>query len=162
MHVVADGPEQTRSTGRSSPQQGLIPTDAIASGKHTNLSGGLRILIVEDETVLAMQLEDMVQELGHVVVDSVASRTQALANVEMSRPDLALMDINLGSGGDGIEAAVELRRRFDVPSIFVSAYLSLPNMKERAQAAQPLGFVPKPYTQWEIEAALKQAADQLR
>ncbi len=161
MHVVADGPEQTRSTGRSSPQRDPIPTDATAGGKHTSLSGGLRILIVEDETVLAMQLEDMVQELGHMVVGSVASRAQAIASAETSRPDLALMDINLGHGGNGIEAALELRRRFDLPSVFLSAYLSSPSVREQAQAAEPLGFVSKPCTERQIEVVLKRAAEAL-
>ena len=161
MGIVAERLVQTRIIGKSNPQQSFHPTDATAGGTHTSPSFRLRVLIVEDETCIAIQLEDMVQNLGHEVVGSAASYTQAVASAETSRPDLALMDINLDRGGDGIEAALELRRRFNVPSIFVSAYVSLPNIRERTQAAQPLGFVPKPYTQREIAAALKQAAGQL-
>jgi CheY-like chemotaxis protein len=160
MHIVADGP--VRTSAGSNSQQGFDLADTTASSKYISPPHQLRILIVEDETCIAMQLEDMVQNLGHEVVGSVASHAQAIASAQTSRPDLALMDINLDRGGSGIEAALELRRRFNVPSIFVSAYLSFPSTRERAQAAQPLGFVPKPYTEREIEAALKQAADQLR
>lgn len=119
----------------------------------------LRVLIVEDESVLAMQLEDMVQALGHLVVGTVASFNDAVNRAETERPDVALMDINLRHGGNGIDAALVLRKCFRVPSIFVSAYLSSPETRERAQAAEPLGFVPKPYTQSDIGAALKLAAD---
>lgn len=125
-------------------------------------SYSLRILIVEDESLLAMQLEDLVQKLGHSVVGCAASHAQALAIVEANRPDLALMDINLGRGGDGIEVALELRRRFDVPCVFVSAYLSSTDTKERARMAEPLGFVMKPYTERQLEVTLKQTADRLR
>ena len=152
----------TRFAIRPPARQGFDSTEAERGGEGASPSFRLRILIVEDETVVAMLLEDMLEDLGHVVVGTAASHAAAIAAAVTSRPDLALMDINLGPGGDGIEVAVELRRRFNVPSVFVSAYLSLPDMKERAQAAQPLGFVPKPYTEREIEAALKQAADQLR
>ncbi len=159
MHIAADGPVRTSAGSHS--QQGFDPANATAGRKHTSSPRQLRVLIVEDESCIAMQLEDMVQNLGHEVVGSAASHAQAITSAQVSRPDLALMDINLDRGGDGIEAALELRRRLNVPSVFVSAYVSLPNIRERTQVAQPLGFVPKPYTQREIEAALKQAADQL-
>ncbi len=165
MRIAADSSVCDRSiriVAGSNPQQGPGPTDATAASQHTSPSLRLRILIVEDVSWIAMQLEDMVQKLGHEVVGSAASHAQAVASAETSRPDLALMDINLGCGRDGIETALELRCRFNVPCVFVSAYLSSPEIKERARAAQPLGFVPKPYTKREIEAALKQAADQLR
>src|SRR5919202_524031 len=162
MRIAADGSVRMPIAPTSNSQQGFAPILTTAGGRHTSLSGGLRLLIVEDETWIAMQLEDMVQKLGHKVVGSAASYAQAIASAETSRPDLALMDINLGCGRDGIETALELRCRFNVPSVFVSAYLSSPEIKERARVAQPLGFVPKPYTHREIEAALKQAADQLR
>ena len=160
MHIVADGPVRTSAGSHS--QQGFDPANATAGRKHTSSLRQLRVLIVEDESCIAMQLEDMVHNLGHEVVGSAASYAQAITSAQVSRPDLALMDINLGCGRDGIETALELRCRFNVPCVFVSAYLSSPEIKERARAAQPLGFVPKPYTQGEIAAALKQAAGQLR
>ncbi len=160
MHIVADRP--VRTSAGSNSQRGFDPANAIAGGKHMSPSLRLRILIVEDVSWIAMQLESMVQKLGHEVVGSAASHAQAVASAETSRPDLALMDINLGCGRDGIETALELRCWFNVPCVFVSAYVSHAEIKERARVAQPLGFVLKPYTQREIEAALKQAAGQLR
>jgi CheY-like chemotaxis protein len=161
MLINQDGSVRTRIAIGSGARQVSGPTDAGGGGKDANPPFRLRILIVEDETVVAMRLEDLVQDLGHVVVGTVASHATAVAAAEASRPDLALMDINLGRGGNGIEAALELRRRFDVPSVFLSAYLSSPSVREWAQVAQPLGFVPKPYTERHIEAALKKAATHL-
>ncbi len=165
MRIAADSSVCDRSmriVAGSDPQQGPGPTDAATVSQHTSPSIRLRILIVEDVSWIAMQLEDIVQKLGHEVVGSAASHAQAVASAETSRPDLALMDINLGCGRDGIETALELRCRFNVPCVFVSAYASHAEIKERARVAQPLGFVLKPYTHREIAAALKQAADQLR
>ncbi len=162
MLIVPDGSVRTRIAIRPGAQRAFGPTDAAGGSKGASPSFRLRILIVEDESILAMQLEDMVQDLGHVVVGSTASHAAAVAAAEASRPDLALMDINLGRGGNGIEAALELRRRFDLPSIFLSAYLSSPSVREQAQAAEPLGLVPKPYTERQIDAALKRAAVHLK
>ena len=162
MLMVPDGPVGTRRAIAPRGQQVFGPTDATRGDKGANPFAPLCILIVEDESVLAMQLEDMLQDLGHVVVGTVASHAAAVAAAETGRPDLVLMDINLGRGGNGIEAALELRRRFDLPSIFLSAYLSSPSIKEQAQTAGPLGLVPKPYTARHIEAALRKAAEHLK
>ena len=164
MRIAADSSvcdRPMRIVAGPNPQQGSGPTHATAGGQHTSPSFRLRILIVEDVTWIAMQLEGMVQKLGHEVVGSAASHAQAVASAETCRPDLALMDINLGCGRDGIETALELRCRFNVPCVFVSAYASHAEIKEWARVVQPLGFVPKPSTHREIEAALKRAADQL-
>ena len=152
---------RTRVGAKPGARQVFGPADAARGDKGARPPAPLRILIVEDETIVAMQLEDMLHDLGHEVVGTTASHIDAVAATEASRPDLALMDINLGRGGNGIEAALELRERFGVPSIFLSAYLSSPSIRERVQDAQPLGLVPKPYTARHLEAALRQAAEQL-
>ncbi len=151
----------TRFAIRPPARQGFDSTEAERGGESASPSFRLRILIVEDETVVAMLLEDMLEDLGHVVVGTAASHAAAIAAAVTSRPDLALMDINLGHGGNGIEAALELRRRFDLPSVFLSAYLSSPSVREQAQAAEPLGFVSKPCTERQIEVVLKRAAEAL-
>src|SRR5919206_4673962 len=161
MLIMPVGLVRTRITHGPGTDRVFGPIEAIGGDKGASPSLRLRILIVEDEVVVAMRLEDMVQDLGYGVVGTAASHAGAVAAAEASRPDLVLMDINLGRGGDGVEAALELRQRFDLPSIFVSAYASSPEIKAQARAAQPLGFVPKPYTERDISAALGQAATRL-
>ena len=162
MFMVPDRSVGTRRAIGSRGRQVFGPADAAWGDKGADPASRLRVLIVEDETIVAMQLEDMLQDLGHVVVGTVASHVAAVAAAETGRPDLVLMDINLGRGGNGIEAALELRQRFDLPSVFLSAYLSSPSVRERAQAAQPLGCLSKPYTERHIEAALRKAAEHLK
>ena len=161
MLIEPNGSVRIHSAMESDAQQFLASTDTIGGDKGTSPSSRLRILIVEDETILAMQVEDMIEKLGHVVVGSVASHAQTITRAQASRPDLAVMDINLGHGGNGIEAALELRQRFNMPSVFVSAYLSSASDREWAQTARPLGLVPKPYTARHIEAVLRQAAGRI-
>lgn len=159
--MIQDGSMCARLATGLPARQVFLTAGAIKDNESANPWVRMRILIVEDETVVAMWLADMVQDLGHAVVGTTASHAAAAAAAEASRPDMALVDINLGRGGNGIEAALELRRRFDLPSVFLSAYLASPDVREQAQAAQPFGFVPKPCTGRDISAALGQAATRL-
>jgi DNA-binding NarL/FixJ family response regulator len=77
------------------------------------------------------------------------------------RPDLVLMDIRLARGTDGIQAAGEIRTRFDIASLYLSAHTDAATLN-RAQATQPLGFIAKPYTHAQLEAALRAAVTVLR
>lgn len=118
----------------------------------------LRIMIVEDEMLLAMDLEDMLLDAGYVIVGQAADMAQALAIAEKAEGgiDLAIMDVNLARGSNGVETAGELRRRWDIPSIFVSG-----NLDERTRALamqwKPIGFVGKPYSEREVLAAIRVA-----
>jgi two-component system, response regulator PdtaR len=117
---------------------------------------GLRILIVEDELILAMDLEDALVSAGYEVVGLAADMHQALELAEEHRPQLAIMDVNLARGTNGIETARHLRERFDVPSLFVSGNL---DARTRADAAdcQPIGFVPKPFSHTDVLARIATA-----
>ena len=103
----------------------------------------LRILIVEDEVLIALDLRTLVEESGHVVVGIVDFADYAIATATRQRPDVVLMDIALAGSRDGIDAALELRERLDIPSLFVSAHPDLP-LRKRAEAAKPVGFLIKP------------------
>lgn len=115
----------------------------------------LRVMIVEDEMLLALDLEDMLVDAGHTVVGQASDMLQAIALAEQvdGAIDVAIMDVNLARGTNGVETAAVLRNRFDVPSLFVSA-----NLDERtralAQASKPLGFVGKPYSEREVLSSL--------
>lgn len=80
-----------------------------------------RILIVEDEAVVAMELKFILQDLGHTVVASVATSAEALAAAEAHRPDLALVDIHLSDGPTGIEVGASLAKRGDTGVLFMTA-----------------------------------------
>jgi two-component system, response regulator PdtaR len=104
-----------------------------------------KILIVDDELWAALDMEWVVQTLGHEVVGPVATADKAIEVAGTMRPNLVLMDIRLANNGDGVAAAIEIRERFDIPSLFVSAH-SDPITRHRAAAARPLGFIEKPFT----------------
>lgn len=80
------------------------------------------LLIVEDEAVIAMELEDRLTRLGYTIMDTVVSGEAALAAAAASPPDLVLMDIFLQGESDGIAAAQELRARLDLPVVYLTAY----------------------------------------
>ena len=111
--------------------------------------------------ILALDLEDMLVGAGYQVVGIAADMHQALVLAEKHAPDLALMDVNLARGTNGVETARLLRQRFDVPSLFVSGNL---DEKTRAVAAQwaPLGFVRKPFLEPEVLLHLERAAQAKR
>ena len=115
-----------------------------------------RVLIVEDEFLIAADAEDALREAGLEVVGIAATFEEAVALGERMLPDLVLMDIRLASPRDGIEAATEIRRRFGIPSLFTSA-----NHDEatrlRAEPAKPVGWLPKPYMPEALVSATRAA-----
>jgi two-component system, response regulator PdtaR len=117
-----------------------------------------QILVVDDELWAALDMEWVVRKLYHEVVGPAATAEEAIKLAEEARPDLVLMDIRLADDSDGVAAAIEIRQRFDIPSVFVSAHGD-PITRERALAARPSGFIEKPFTPESlalaIEAALK-------
>ena len=115
-----------------------------------------KILIVEDEQITAADLEDTLVELGHEVAGSAATATDAIKLADKLRPDLALMDIRLKGDVDGIEAAVILRERYEIPSIFLTAHADDATL-DRAKAAEPLGYLVKPFQASELQASIQMA-----
>lgn len=118
---------------------------------------GMRVLIVEDELILAMDLEDVLVSAGYEVVGLAADMHQAIKLAEVHRPDVAIMDVNLARGTNGVETARCLRERFDVPSLFVSGNLD-PKTRAIAVECKPIGFVPKPFSHRDVLAHIAQMA----
>lgn len=116
----------------------------------------LTILIVEDEALVATSIGDMLEELGFTVTGIAASGREALALVAEQKPRLALIDIRLAGAVDGIELASELRNEHGIPAIFLSGAVG-PETAVRAQAAQPLGMMQKPFRPSEIFNAIERA-----
>jgi DNA-binding NarL/FixJ family response regulator len=119
----------------------------------------LRVLIVEDEMLLALDLEDMLTDAGHSVVGQASDMPQAIALAEKMEGgiDVAIMDVNLARGSNGVETAAVLRQRWNIPSLFVSGNLD-EDTRTRASQWQPLGFVGKPYSEREVLTAISAAA----
>ncbi|MDH4161841.1 MAG: PAS domain S-box protein [Nitrospirota bacterium] len=115
-----------------------------------------RIVIVEDEALIAMELERQLAGLGYEVCGSAVTADGAIGLVEARDPDLVLMDIRLRGEGDGIEAAAEIRRRFDIPVIFLTAYADDGTIFRVRQAA-PFGYILKPYREEDLRLAIEVA-----
>jgi CheY-like chemotaxis protein len=114
----------------------------------------LRVLIVEDEFFISLDMQNLVQGLGHTVVGIAVSAADAVRIAQSERPDVALVDIRLMGPRDGIDAAEEILHRFGVPSLFVTANTD-PHTRGRAQAVQPLGFLEKPVAAQRLRVALR-------
>src|SRR5687768_5194207 len=134
------------------------PSDAQAGEPNLGMRS-LRVLIVEDEFFISLDIKELVQTLGHVAVAIAVSADEAVKKAEMEHPDVVLMDIRLVGSRDGIDAAEEIRKRFGIGSIFVTANTD-PQTRQRAQAVQPLGFLQKPLTEHRLNAALSGVAPQ--
>ncbi len=115
-----------------------------------------RLLIVEDERIVALDLRLNLEAMGYTVVAMAASEAEALAQVERHLPDLVLMDINLGRGGDGTVAAQQITQHYGLPVVFLTAYAE-PETLARASACAPYGYLLKPFDLREVNATLQMA-----
>jgi len=120
-----------------------------------------RILVAEDEQVVAMDLQRSLTGLGYVVAGIAESGRQAVRMAGEMHPDLVLMDVKLRGKMDGIAAAEEIRRRWQIPVVYTTAYSSDETI-ERAKATGPLGFLVKPFRTGELHASIAMALNQHR
>jgi CheY-like chemotaxis protein len=122
----------------------------------------LRVLIVEDESLVSLFLHGVLQDLGLSVAGVAPSLRTALAIAAGTPSDLAIVDIGLaGDGGDGIDAAIALRTRYAIPALLMTG-ASFDDVGPRLQDAQPVGFLSKPYTENDVAQALQAALRQMR
>jgi two-component system, response regulator PdtaR len=116
----------------------------------------MRVLIVEDDIIIAMHLAMLVAEFGHEVCATARSAPEAVAQAIALSPDVVLMDIRLAEGSSGVDAARELHKRQALRCIFVSA-----NLDEATRTAvlscDPIEFIGKPVVPVVLERALKKA-----
>lgn len=116
----------------------------------------IQILIVEDEALIAANLEEILEAAGYRVADSCASGREALESVKRDRPDLVLMDIKLEGERDGIQTAMEIRRRYRIPVVFLTAF-AFGSLLERARKAEPYGYLIKPVKEKDLLVTLEMA-----
>jgi DNA-binding response OmpR family regulator len=114
------------------------------------------ILIVEDDYLVAMQMEDALREAGFDVVGIAVSADQAIALASSYHPVLAVMDIRLAGKRDGIDAAVEIFRDYGIRCIFATAHAD-EKSRDRAIAAAPLDWIQKPYNMESLVACVRKS-----
>ncbi len=115
-----------------------------------------RILVVEDEILVREDIEDCLAGLGHEVVSVASTGAEALRKIPTARPDLILMDIRLKGDMDGVEAARQIRTNFRLPVIFLTAHADDATL-QRAKAADPLGYIVKPFAETTVNAVIETA-----
>jgi CheY-like chemotaxis protein len=82
-----------------------------------------KILVVEDEAIVAMDIADTLRKLGHEVTATVPSGERAIASIQENRPDLIIMDVGLEGEMDGIQTAEQIRAQFSIPVIYLTAFV---------------------------------------
>jgi CheY-like chemotaxis protein len=118
--------------------------------------GRARILVVEDEALVAMATSQLLEDAGYEVVGMAADAAQAMRLADRERPDLVLMDIRLRGGDDGVETAAQIRQRYGLRILYVSAHGDSATLA-RAAKTDPAGFVGKPHTTDELLNAVDRA-----
>ena len=113
-----------------------------------------KILVVDDETVLVMDLEEELTAMGHEVVGTAASGDEAIEKARALRPDLILMDIAMPGNKDGIDAADSIKSEMDIPIIFLTAH-SDPKLTKRAKWIEPVGYIIKPFKDRDLKVAIE-------
>ena len=112
------------------------------------------VLIIEDETFIALDLEGLVEGLGHRVLGVARTHKEALALVQKKRPGIILADIQLADGSSGLDAVNEMLRTFEVPVIFITAY---PERFLTGERPEPAFLIAKPFQPTTVSAVLSQA-----
>lgn len=120
-----------------------------------------RILVVEDEAVVALSIRTTLEELGYEVVAIVDTGEAAIGEIATLHPDLVLMDIQLAGSMDGIETAEKIHRQFDTPLIYLTANSDDATF-QHAKSSAPSAFISKPFRKAELGKTIDLALDQHR
>jgi CheY-like chemotaxis protein len=120
-----------------------------------------KILIVEDEAIIALDLQRIVEGLGHEVIGRLPEASRAIEVAVAEKPDLVLLDVVLEGGMSGIEAAAAIHQRLTSPVIFLNAN-SREAQRDRAQLPGVAGCLRKPFSKGEVAAAIENALGRRR
>jgi PAS domain S-box-containing protein len=115
---------------------------------------GEKILIVEDEGIVARETEYRLKDLGYTVCGVAASGAEAIKKAEQAHPDVVLMDIMLKGEMDGVDAAEQIHSKFSVPVVYVTAHADETTL-QRAKRTEPMGYLLKPFNERELHAAIE-------
>ncbi|MDP4604668.1 MAG: response regulator [Erythrobacter sp.] len=137
--------------GRTPAEIAALVADAVAD---IDREQSTSVLIIEDEPLIAMQLEDLVTSLGHTICGTAATRTQAREVVAKATPGLVLADIQLADGSSGLDAVEDILSIASMPVIFITAY---PERLLTGDRPEPTYLVTKPFQEATVRAAISQA-----
>ena len=115
-----------------------------------------RIMVVEDEAVISMEIQDRLTKMGHSICGTAASGEEAVSIATAKRPDLILMDVQLRGEVDGVQTAKRIRDLIEIPVIYLTAFAD-DRTVERAKLTQPFGYLIKPFSEKELYAAIETA-----
>ncbi len=115
-----------------------------------------KILIAENERIIAIDIKNSLHRMGCEVLDIVSSGEEVMRKVKEEKPDLILMDITLDGSLDGIETAEIISSKYDIPVIYLTAYSDRETL-QRAKITEPYGYLIKPFDSREIEIAIEMA-----
>ncbi len=113
-----------------------------------------RILVVEDEILVARDLQHQLTEMGYDVPDIAGAGAEALEKVEVIKPDLVLMDIRIRGDMDGVAVAEQVHSRFRIPVVYLTAYADDATV-QRAKITEPFGYILKPFQERELETTIE-------
>ncbi|MCJ7811936.1 response regulator, partial [bacterium] len=114
----------------------------------------IKILVAEDENIIALEIKNRLEKMGYEVPALVSTKKEIIEKVSDLQPDLVLMDIMLNGHMDGVEAAEDIRARFDIPVVYLTAY-SDENTLQRAKITEPYGFILKPLDERELHNTIE-------
>jgi CheY-like chemotaxis protein/DNA-directed RNA polymerase specialized sigma24 family protein len=134
------------------PQEGLSLIDL--AGREIAEQVATNVLIIEDEPIIALDIEAMVEELGHSVTGIARTHKEAVEMVRFHRPGLVLADIQLADGSSGLEAVNEILGTINLPVIFITAY---PERLLTGEKPEPAFLITKPFQADAVKAAISQA-----
>ena len=120
------------------------------------MSAKTNILITEDESIVAKDIQHSLKKLGYNVIGICSTGEDAIATVEEKRPDLILMDIMLKGEMSGIDAADQIRARFNIPVIFLTAYADESTLS-KAKVTEPYGYIIKPFKEIDLHTSIEMA-----
>ena len=115
-----------------------------------------KILVVDDEAIITMQLEERLCAMGYIVAGMAATGEEAIVKARTLQPDLVLMDIVMPGRINGIEAAKVLTTEHNIPVVFLTAYAD-DTIIEKAKCVRPYGYIVKPFNELELKAAIEVA-----
>lgn len=112
-----------------------------------------KVLIVEDETIVALDIKSAIKKLGYEVTSLVTNYDDALKSVKSNQPDVILMDIHLENSKDGIQTAIDIQKLKNIPIIYLTAF-SDDTTIQRAVQTNPIGYLTKPFKREELKTTI--------
>ena len=130
------------------------PVDRRTSGRELAAEIATNVLIIEDETLIAIELEQLIENLGHTSIGVARTHTEAITLASSKQPGLILADIQLADGSSGLEAVKELLLSFEAPVVFITAY---PERFLTGDRPEPAFLISKPFQPAMVSAIASQA-----